>query len=141
MSLIRSIDTISKKWQQVTPQRASIYKTNVEAPLRDWEKETLAASDRRDEGLQQAIADGRINRGIAKTGQAGWKKNTSVKGPSRWSQGVSGAEPEYRAGFAPYHDVIQGTDPGPRYAKGDPRNWERSKAIGMALHAKKVSGV
>lgn len=140
MALIRSIDTIAKKWKDVTPERADIYKENVEAPLRDWEKETLAAKDRRDEGLRKAIADGRIDRGIKKAGLEGWRKPTVTKGPARWGEGVALAEPEYRAGFAPFRDVIERTDPGPKYAKGDPRNWERSKRIGLALHNKKVAG-
>ncbi|KKL82154.1 hypothetical protein LCGC14_1987590 [marine sediment metagenome] len=140
MALIRALEVISKKWQQVTPQRSGIYKDNVESPLRDWEKETLAASDRRDQGLRDAIADGRIDRGIKAVGLEGWRKPTVTKGPARWSEGVALAEPEFRAGFAPYHDVIQRTDPGPRFAKGDPRNWERSKRIGLALHERKVKG-
>ena len=140
MALIRSLESIAKKWKEVTHQRANIYKANVQAPLRNWEVETLAASDRRDSGMQAAIADGRINRGIIKTGFAGWQKPTVTKGPQRWAEGVAVAEPEYKAGFAPYRDVIEATDIGPRYAKGDPRNWDRSKAIGMALHEKKIKG-
>lgn len=140
MALIRSIETISKKWAEVTPARAHIYKENVESPLRDWEKETLAAKDRRDAGLREAIADGRIDRGIKKTGLEGWRKPTVIKGPGRWAEGVAVAEPDYAAGFAPYRDIIERTDLGPRYAKGDPRNWDRSKRIGMALHEKKIKG-
>lgn len=140
MALIRSIDAISKKWKEVTPMRSGIYKANVESPLRNWETETLNASERRDEGMRAAIADGRIDRGIRKTGLAGWQKPTVTKGPARWAEGVAVAEPEYRAGFAPYRDVIEATDIGPRYAKGDPRNWDRSKRIGMALHEKKIKG-
>jgi len=140
MALIRSIEVIARKWQEVTPQRAEIYKSNVEAPLRDWAKEALGASERRDEGLRKAIADGRINRGITRVGLDGWRKPTVTKGPSRWSEGVALAEPEYRAGFAPYRDIIERTDPGPKFAKGDPRNWDRSRKIGLALHDKKIKG-
>lgn len=140
MALIRSLESISRKWQEVTPARAEIYRENVAAPLRDWEKEALGAKDRRDAGLREAIADGRIDRGIRRVGIEGWRKPTTTKGPSRWSEGVALAEPEYRAGFAPYRDVIERTDPGPKYAKGDPRNWERSKKIGLALHERKVKG-
>lgn len=140
MALIRSIDAIAKKWQTVTPQRSDIYKSNVEAPLKDWEKETLGSKDRRDAGLREAIADGRIDRGIKKAGNDKWQKATVTKGPQRWSEGVAMAEPEYKAGFAPYRDVIEKTDLGPKYPKGDPRNWERSKKIGLALHDKKIKG-
>jgi len=140
MALIRTTESIAKKWQEVTPQRSNIYKTNVETPLRDWEKETGAAKERRDDGLRAAIADGRIDRGIKKAGLEGWKKPTVTKGPSRWAEGVSVAGPDFQAGFAPYRDVIEKTDVGPRFAKGDPRNWDRSKKIGLALHDKKVKG-
>lgn len=141
MALIRSASSIANKWRTVTPQRSDVYKENVEAPLRDWEKETSASKDRRDEGLRQAIADGRIDRGIKKAGTDKWKKGAVTKGPARWAEGVAIAGPEYEAGFAPYRDVIEKTDPGPRYAKGDPRNWDRSKKIGLALHDKKIKGV
>jgi len=140
MAQIRSIDTISRKWKEVTPQRSGVYKTNVEDPLRDWEKETLAAKERRDAGLREAIADGRIDRGIRKSGLEGWRKATVTKGPARWAEGVTLAEPDYKAGFAPYRDAIEKTELGPKYPKGDPRNWERSKKIGMALHALKIKG-
>jgi len=140
MALIRSIDTIAKKWKDVTPLRLDIYKSNVEAPLRDWEKETLAAKDRRDAGLREAIADGRIDRGIKKAGLEGWRNPTVVKGPVRWAEGVEVGEPKYRANWGPFRDVIERTDTGPKYAKGDPRNWDRSKKIGLALHDKKIKG-
>lgn len=140
MALIRPIDQISGKWKEVTPGRSNIYKKNVDSPLRNWEANTLAAKDRRDAGLQEAINDGRIDRGIAKAGQAKWQKQTSTLGPGRWSEGVRMGEAAYRAGFAPYRDVIDATELPAKYPKGDPRNWDRSKAIGIALHQKKVSG-
>ncbi len=140
MALIRPLTEIANKGKTVTPGRANIYKKNVENPLKNWEQETLAASERRNEGILAAVADGRIDRGIQKAGQAKWQKETATKGPTRWSEGVRLGEANYQAGFAPFHEVIQNTDPGPRFAKGDPRNFDRSKTIGMALHAKKISG-
>lgn len=140
MALIRSLDSIVAKWKRVTPGRAEDYKLGVTNPLKDWEKETLAASDRRDEGMRAAIADGRINRGITNKGFAGWQKPAVQKGPSRWVEGIGLATADYKAGFAKYHDIIANTDPGPRFKKGDPRNWERSKKIGIALHEAKIKG-
>lgn len=140
MALIRSIGEIAKKWKDVTPARADIYRANVAAPLKDWEKETVAAGDRQKEGMRKAMDEDRIVKGVVRAGLAKWSKMTTTKGPSRWVEGVGIAEPEYTAGFGPYRDVIEKTDPGPRYSKGDPRNWERSKKIGLALHAKKISG-
>ncbi len=140
MSLIRSITEIANKWKTVTPQRAEVYRNNVTSPLRNWEQETLAAKERQKEGMRKAIEEDRIAKGVAKAGQGKWSKNTQAKGPSRWVEGVGLAEADYATGFAPFRDVIEQTDPGPRFAKGDPRNWERSKKIGLALHQKKISG-
>lgn len=137
---IRSVDQISKKWAEVTPQRAAIYEENVKAPLRNWEDETLAAKDRQKEGMRKAIAEDRVAKGVARVGQAKWLRNTAIKGPARWSEGVRIAEPDYRAGWAPYRDVIANLTLPEKYPAGDPRNWERSKAVGLALHERKISG-
>lgn len=140
MALIRSTREIAEKWTSVTPLRSTQYEAGIESPLRPWEKNTLEASRRRDEGLQKAIADGRIDRGIKRVGQDGWKADTLAKGPTRWPEGVRLGGPKYEARFGPYRDVIEKTDAGPKYPAGDPRNWERSKKIGLALHEKKIRG-
>jgi len=140
MALIRPLSEISKKWKDVTPLRSGEYKSGVDNPLKNWEKNTLAAKDRQKEGMQRALSEDRVAKGVAKAGQAKWQRKTSTLGPGRWSEGVVNAQPDYEAGFAPYHDVIAKTNPGPRYPAGDPRNWERSKKIGLALHQKKIAG-
>lgn len=140
MALIRSLESIVAKWKRVTPTRGEDYKIGVTSPLKDWEKETLAASDRRDEGMRKAIADGRIDRGIKAKSFLGWQKPAVTKGPNRWIEGIGLAGDDYKDGFGKFHAVIEGTDPGPRFAKGDPRNWERSKKIGIALHLAKIKG-
>ena len=43
------------------------------------------------------------------------------------------AEPKYAAGFAPYRDAIERVTLPPRYARRDPRNLERVKAVVNAL--------
>lgn len=140
MPLIRSAATIANKWKTVTPQRQTEYASNVAAPLRSWEKETLAAADRQKVGMQEALNDGRIQKGIQRAGQAKWQKATVSKGPNRWAEGVNLGEADYQSGFAPYVDIISKTQLPARFPKGDPRNWERSKALGLALHQKKIAG-
>lgn len=137
---IRSTADIAKKWKEVTPQRSSEYESGVKNPLRNWEEETLAAKERQKSGMQTALNEDRIAKGVERVGQDKWSKNTSTKGPSRWSEGVGLAEADYKSGFDRYRNVIAGLDLPERYATGDPRNWERSKAVGLALHEEKVSG-
>jgi hypothetical protein len=135
MALIRSMADIGKKWTEVTPQRQGQYQTGVTTPLRDWGTNTAAAAERFAAGITAAIAGKRFDKGVAAAGTGKWQKRASSVGPSRWGQGVAVAGPEYATGFAPYRDVIERTNLPPRFSRGDPRNWDRSRAIGQALNA------
>lgn len=135
MALIRSLAEIGKKWATVTPVRQTEYTAGVQKPLRDWQANAAAAADRYQAGIQAAIAGKRFDKGVAAAGTAKWQRKAVSVGPGRWAQGVQVAEPDYSAGFAPYRDVIERVTMPPRFSRGDPRNWDRSKAIGTALNA------
>jgi len=64
-----------------------------------WVEGALNAKARRDAGLQQAIADGRIDAGIQNVGDAGWKSKTLAKGPTNYTQSVATAGPAYEQGM------------------------------------------
>ena len=139
MALIRSTADIAKKWASVTPARSEEYSKGVSAPLKDWEKETEAANESWKSGVQGAIGRNGFAKGVKKVGTAKWSKRAKEVGTIRWPQGVSVAQPDYEAGFAPYRDEIEKTVLPPKGPKGDPRNFARVEAIGKALHAKKLS--
>ncbi|GAH64795.1 unnamed protein product, partial [marine sediment metagenome] len=61
------------------------------------------------------------------------------KGTARWGPGVSLAQDLYGRNFAPYRDAIERVTLPPRYAKRDPRNLARVKAVVDALIAAKES--
>lgn len=140
MAKIRSISEIASKWKDVTPRREAYYRAGVERPKEIWEDKTKAAADAWKDGVDTAGVGG-FSGGVAKAGQAKWAANTKIKGvdQGRWKNGVTAFADEYSKGFAPYRDVIDATDPGPRYRKGDDRNYARVEAIGKALHSKKVA--
>lgn len=64
-----------------------------------WTEGSLAAANRRNAGLQRAIADGTIDAGIQRKGDAGWRTATLAKGPSAYTQSVAKARPAYEAGM------------------------------------------
>lgn len=139
MALIRSVSDIAKKWATVTPGRSEEYRKGVENPLRDWEKEAIAASDAYKAGVTASIARNGFSKGVKKAGTSKWKRKVVDVGVSRWPQGVSVARPDYEVGFAPYADAIAAVVLPPKGPKGDPRNLERVAAIARALHAKKLA--
>lgn len=71
------------------------YQTGVQNAT-GWLEGALAASDRRDAGLQAAIADGRINAGMQAVGDAGWKAATLGRGVANWSASMSSPQTKAR---------------------------------------------
>jgi len=138
MPKVKSAAEIAEKWARVTPQRSEDYRRGIENPRVDWATATAAAKDRYVAGIQQAIQAGRLEQGVKRAGTNKWAQKASQLGPQRYAEGVSMAAPDYEQGWAPFREVIERTKLPERYAKGDPRNWERSKALGMALYRAKM---
>ncbi len=138
MTAIKSAADIAAKWARVTPQRTQDYQQGVANPTKDWEKQTKNAEGTYKEAVTKAASEGRFGKGVTKAGTAKWQKNTLEKGPNRFAEGVSVAEPEFQAGFAPYQQVIQSTTLPPRFGRGDPRNIERVRVLAAAMRKKKV---
>lgn len=86
------------RYQKGVTQAGPEYKDGIQN-AGSWVDGSMAAASRRDAGLQQAIADGRINRGIQATGDAGWKTKALAKGPTNYTQSVATARPAYERGM------------------------------------------
>ena len=137
MAQIKSIDAIAAKWASVTPMRTADYAAGIAAPRRPWAASTQAAEAAWGDGVQRAVQQHSFSSGVARAGDEKWFRKASTLGVARWGPGVSEAEGEYRAGFAPYQAAIAAVVLPPRYAKRDPRNMARVQAIVDALIAKK----
>ena len=138
MPEIRSAADIAEKWATVTPQRAGDYEFGVRNPKRDWMDNTVAAEGAYEEGVQAAIAENRFSKGVRAAGNAKWSAKTLELGVPRWPTGVRAAKGAYQDGFAPFRQVIENTTLPPRFARGDPRNYDRE--MGTALHDARLRG-
>jgi len=137
MAFIRSIEHIANKWSVVTPGRTEDYRAGVENPRRDWGTATAAAEGAYEAGVTQAIAKKRFGKGVKAAGTEKWQRGAVEKGTARWGPGVTMARDLYGRNFAPYRDAIERVILPARYAKRDPRNLERVKAVVNALIAAK----
>jgi len=135
MAAIRSIEKIAKKWATVTPGRTEDYRAGVESPRKDWEAATAGAEDAYQAGVNQAIAEKRFGKGVRAAGTEKWQRNAIEKGTQRWGPGVAMAESAYASGFAPIRDAIERLTLPPRFARRDPRNLNRVKAVVDAVVA------
>lgn len=139
MAFIRSVDVIAEKWASVTPMRAADYAAGIASPRRSWSKATVSAESAYEDGVQKAMQRKAFGKGVTKAGDAKWSRKASVNGVRNWGPGVQEAKGDYAAGFAPYQAAIAACVLPPRYARRDPRNLARVKAIVDALVAKKLS--
>lgn len=139
MAQIRSVDAIAKKWAEVTPMRSADYAFGIANPRRSWAAATKAAEPAYKDGVTKAISRGAFGKGVSKAGDEKWSRKASVNGVRNWGPGVAEAQGDYASGFAPYQAAIAAVQLPPRYARRDPRNLARVKAVVDALVAKKES--
>lgn len=138
MPAVKSMSASSDKWVRRAGQASTDYAKGVQSPRTSWAEATTEAAEAQAAGVQQAISEGRFAKGVQKAGNSKWQRKATTLGAQRFGPGVAAAKADYEGGFAPYAAVIQGVTLPPRGPKGDPRNYERTKAVGEALHNAKT---
>lgn len=129
----RGLDRATNKWKDRVSVASGDYADGVANPREDWKNATLAAQDRYEAGVQASIRDKRFGAGVSASGTEKWAKKAKDLGARRWPEGVNAATPDYQAGMAKVITAIEGVALPPRYPAGDPRNYERVKAVGEAV--------
>jgi hypothetical protein len=137
---VPSIAIIGERWSRRASAASPDYQSGVEKTTRDWSAASIAAEGAYKQGVTEAANAGRFGKGVSKAGTAKWRKRASEVGPSRYSQGVTVAQPEFQAGFAPYAEAISRVDLPARGPKGSAQNYQRVQPIGNALNALKKRG-
>lgn len=97
-------DAVSQ-WQTRVGQSGQRYTAGVQRAT-GWAAAAIAAGPRRDAGLQAAIADGRIDAGIQRTGDAGWKSRTLAVGQQNWTAAVAKAGDRMAAGLQKVYSML-----------------------------------
>lgn len=136
--VIKPIAEIASKWAQRAQAASGDYTKGVESTQKDWSQLTANASNAWQTGVTQAASRGSFTKGVRAAGTSKWRDAAKTKGAQRYGPGVSVAEPDFQNGFAPYAQTIASLSLPQRQAKGSPANYDRVRAIGTALHAKKV---
>lgn len=130
--------TAAKKFVQRAQAAGPDYKKGVENAGSEWQAATAASADTYAAGVQDGINRGAFQKGVVKAGSQRYQERASGVGAQRYPQGIAGAENDWAQGTAPYLQTIAGLSLPPRRPKGDPSNYQRSQAVGMALRARKI---
>jgi len=137
--LLRPVDDIAKKWAEVTPGRATYYEAGVKAPLKDWATETSAASATYKAAVTAPNIDKLFLGGVKRAGTPKWQRKATELGVPRFGPGVAAALPDYKEGWAPYHEELSRLEIPERGPRGSDANYEIVKKIGMALFKKRLA--
>lgn len=127
------------KWQKRAAAAAPEYASGVASPRVPWEEATRASAAAYTDGVQQALQEGRFERGITGQAAAKYRQKATTLGVQRYGTGVQASKDAYQQGFEPYRQVIESIQLPPRGRRGDPANMQRSAAIASALHEKRKS--
>ena len=134
MVKVPSVDAVAEKWNRRVSQAGPDYEAGVSSPKKDWATETKAAEPRYKEGVVKAANEGRYGKGVSEAGTSKWQDKATTLGVQRWGPGVAQAKGDYVKGMGPVLSAIGSVTLPSRYPAGDDRNWERSKAMGKAVH-------
>lgn len=140
MPAAKSPAKAAAKWAGRAAIAGDDYIEGIEEPKRDWEQATKAGEDNYKVGVQAAIGRGAFGKGVTKAGTAKWHDRALLVGADRYPAGVQASVSEYETAMVPVLATIERTDIGPRYPKGDPRNYARVQKIGQALRKMKEAG-
>jgi hypothetical protein len=84
------------KFQRRIGQAGQDYTAGVQK-AQGWASAAMAAKPRRDAGLQAAIANDSINKGIQNAGDAKWRANALAKGAPAWVAAAPRAAANYQS--------------------------------------------
>jgi len=135
----KSAAEIARRFVKHAPGRIDNFEEGVKNPRRDWMAETAAAEDNYEKGVEAGIKRKAFGKGVKKAGTAKQQAKTLLN-LKRWAEGIENAEETMRLAMESVVRVLEATKLPPRYSKGDPRNYERSKVVGTALRKAKEEG-
>jgi hypothetical protein len=132
------IEKVAKKWAEETPKREDYYRDAVKTTPKPWDAITSAAADTWHDAVRSEDAKKLFSSGVKQRGTEGWR-NATLQKASRWPDGIKLAKDEYATRFKPFLEAMAKIELPARRPRGDPRNYDRVKAIGEALKTVRAS--
>lgn len=135
---VPSAEDVSKKWGEETPKRATYYEANTPPSAAKWETNTKAAAANFKAAIQAVNIEALFRGGVAKVGAGKFERKVKLLA-GRFGPGVSAAVDDMKTNVAPFLTEIAAVDLKERKPRGDAGNYDRVKAIGDKLHAKRLA--
>jgi len=131
---VPNLSAAADKFESRASQAGPAYESGVEdVSDQEQQQSTLDATDTWEQGIQEAIAEGRFSEGVANP-DASWQTRALEQGSQRFTQGVSDAGGSWESGFSPFASALESLTLQPRGARGSEANFQRARTVGETLH-------
>jgi hypothetical protein len=135
---VRPIAESQQKFATRAAAAAPEYQKGVAGAGSKWAAGVAASEEAWAAGTQEAISARRYGAGARKAGPSKYQDRASKLGPDRFRTGVNEGAPEWGRNFGPFASDLSSFDPGPKGMRGSEQNFQRSRAVGQRLRAKKL---
>jgi hypothetical protein len=110
------------------------YATGVESVSdSDQASATLEAVDSWEQGIRDAISEGRFQSGVNNPTQS-WQQQALEVGQSRFQEGVGNAGDAWNSGFSPFASELESLSLPPRGPRGSEGNLDRANQVARRLN-------
>jgi hypothetical protein len=137
---VKSAAAAATKFVQAAQSAGPAYTAGVQNAGASWATNTAASAQAWQQGVSQAVSDGRFAKGVNQTSQNKYQVRAAGVGAQRYGPGVAGAQQTYQTNVAPYLATIAQLNLPARQPKGSPANIARVQAVTQALRAQKLGG-
>jgi len=136
---VKDAATLAKKFAARAAAAGPEYLSGVTGAGARWQTNATAGAQAWQDGVSEAAGRGAFQKGVAASGGAHFEERATTIGARRFPEGVRAAESTWAEGAQPFLQEIAAATLSPRGAKGDPRNYDRSRELGEKLRAKKLA--
>lgn len=127
--MAKSASQSAEKYASRSSAAAGDFVSGAQSTTKDQAAAAIAAAAIYGQATQASIADGRYQKGLQKSGKAGWLKGITDKGGNRYAEGVSQAAGDYATESARFDSARGAAASLPRGIKGSPQNLQRVAAV------------
>lgn len=137
---MKTASQVGSKWQTKAGSSISDYLSGVRSTQKDQAAAAIAAKGNWKAGLDAAVSGGLYEKGLQRSGSAGWKAGVEQKGSANYGTGVSAAASltKYTENSGKYDSARQAAASVARGPKGSQGNLQRVAAVVTAERAVKL---
>ena len=132
MVKVKSAAEIDKNYRDAISRVPAKYKAGVERTT-DWQEKAAAAEELWAAKIQEAAAEKRRQKGIARVSNEDWKRKAATLGAERIARGMSENADKRTKNFEPFRAALEGVSLPPRTADPLANVDNRVKPIVKAL--------